>query len=100
MADNPAYYGIVKYVSSGPVVAMVWEGLNAVKIGRVLLGAPYPANSAPGTIRGDACIEVGPLPGIGRIVIHGSDAVEAANREINLWFTEEELINWGQAYED
>lgn len=59
---------------------MVWEGLNAVKTGRVMLGATNPADSAPGTIRGDLCVQVG------RNIIHGSDSVESAQKEINLWF--------------
>jgi nucleoside-diphosphate kinase len=59
---------------------MVWEGLNAVKTGRVMLGATNPADSAPGTIRGDLCVQVG------RNIIHGSDSVESANKEIALWF--------------
>lgn len=67
-------------MSSGPVVPMVWEGLNAVKTGRVMLGATNPADSAPGTIRGDLCVQVG------RNIIHGSDSVESANKEIALWF--------------
>lgn len=80
-------------MSSGPVVPMVWEGLNVVKTGRTMLGATNPADSAPGTIRGDLCIQVG------RNIIHGSDAVESANKEISLWFTEKELINWKPANE-
>lgn len=80
-------------MSSGPVVPMVWEGLNVVKTGRVLLGATNPADSAPGTIRGDLCIQVG------RNIIHGSDAVESANKEIALWFNEKELVNWKPATE-
>jgi nucleoside-diphosphate kinase len=67
-------------MSSGPVVPMVWEGLNAVKTGRVMLGATNPADSAPGTIRGDLCVQVG------RNIIHGSDSVESAKKEIGLWF--------------
>lgn len=81
-------------MSSGPVVPMVWEGLNVVKTGRVLLGATNPADSAPGTIRGDLCIQVG------RNIIHGSDAVESANKEIGLWFNEKELVSWQQATYD
>jgi nucleoside-diphosphate kinase len=60
--------------------AMVWEGANAVKEGRKMLGATMPSESACGTIRGDFCIEVG------RNVCHGSDAVESAEKEIALWF--------------
>ncbi|XP_065197478.1 nucleoside diphosphate kinase B-like [Sycon ciliatum] len=85
---RPFFPGLVKYMASGPVCAMVWEGLNAVKTGRVMLGATNPADSAPGTIRGDLCIQVG------RNICHGSDSVESANKEIDLWFKKEELVNW------
>lgn len=78
-------------MSSGPVVPMVWEGLNAVKTGRQMLGATNPADSMPGTIRGDLCVQVG------RNIIHGSDAVESANKEIALWFQEKELVSWTPA---
>merc|ERR1712046_146381 len=67
------------YAESGPVVCMVWEGDNAVKTGRKMLGATKPFDSEPGTIRGDFCIDVG------RNVIHGPDSVESANHEIALW---------------
>jgi nucleoside-diphosphate kinase len=73
---------LMGYMSSGPVVAMVWEGDNVVATGRQMLGATNPAQSAPGTIRGDFAIQVG------RNVCHGSDSVESAEREIALWFTE------------
>merc|ERR1712173_510829 len=66
LSKKPFFPGLVKYMASGPVVAMVWEGLNAVKTGRVMLGATNPADSAPGTIRGDLCIQVG------RNICHGS----------------------------
>lgn len=82
---------LITYMSSGPVVPMVWEGLNVVKTGRVLLGATNPADSAPGTIRGDLCVEVG------RNICHGSDGVESAKKEISLWFTEKELVDWKPA---
>lgn len=72
----------------GPVVAMVWEGDNAVKTGRVMLGATNPADSLPGTIRGDLCIDVG------RNICHGSDSVESANKEIALWFEPAEINNY------
>ena len=67
---------------------MVWEGRDAVKTGRTLLGATNPLDSAPGTIRGDYAIDVG------RNVCHGSDAVESAKKEIALWFKDEEVIKW------
>merc|ERR1739848_154455 len=91
--------GLIKYMNSGPVVPMVWEGLNVVKTGRVMLGETNPAASAPGTIRGDFSIQVG------RNMCHGSDAVESANKGIALWFKDEELIKWdpvtmGWVYED
>ena len=75
-------------MNSGPVVPIVWEGLNVVKTGRVMLGETNPAASAPGTIRGDFGIQVG------RNICHGSDAVESANKEIALWFKDEELVKW------
>ncbi|XP_006623353.1 nucleoside diphosphate kinase [Apis dorsata] len=89
LASRPFFPGLIKYMSSGPVVPMVWEGLNAVKTGRFMLGETNPKDSAPGTIRGDFCIQVG------RNIIHGSDSVESADKEIKLWFGEEkEVIDW------
>jgi len=88
LSSRPFFAGLVKYMSSGPVVPMVWEGLNVVKTGRQMLGETDPAKSLPGTIRGDYCIEVG------RNIIHGSDGVESAKKEINLWFKPEELVKW------
>ncbi|CAD0195618.1 unnamed protein product [Chrysodeixis includens] len=94
LASRPFFPGLVKYMSSGPVVPMVWEGLNAVKTGRQMLGATNPADSLPGTIRGDLCIQVG------RNIIHGSDSVESANKEIALWFSEKEVVGWTPAAVD
>lgn len=94
LASRPFFPGLVKYMSSGPVVPMVWEGLNAVKTGRQMLGATNPADSLPGTIRGDLCIQVG------RNIIHGSDSVESANKEIALWFSEKEVVGWTPAAEN
>ncbi|XP_072794762.1 nucleoside diphosphate kinase A isoform X2 [Vicugna pacos] len=88
LKDRPFFAGLVKYMHSGPVVAMVWEGLNVVKTGRVMLGETNPADSKPGTIRGDFCIQVG------RNIIHGSDSVESAEKEIGLWFHPEELADY------
>jgi len=82
---------LIRYMSSGPVVPMVWEGLNAVKQGRTMLGATNPKDSDPGTIRGDFCVDVG------RNVIHGSDSLESAAKEIALWFKPEELSKWRSA---
>jgi nucleoside-diphosphate kinase len=88
LSSKGFFAGLIDYVTSGPVVAMVWEGKGAIAGGRVLLGATNPADSAPGTIRGDFCIDVG------RNLIHGSDCVEAAAKEIAHWFQESELISW------
>ena len=87
LSAKPFFPGLVAYASSGPVVAMVWEGHNVVATGRKMLGATRPDDSAPGTIRGDYAIDVG------RNVIHGSDSVDSANKEIALWFGEK-LTNW------
>merc|ERR1719223_2383807 len=77
LAKKAFFPGLVSYMASGPVVCMVWEGLNAVKTGRVMLGETNPADSKPGTIRGDFCVQVG------RNICHGSDAVESAQKETN-----------------
>ncbi|XP_028988988.1 nucleoside diphosphate kinase A2-like [Betta splendens] len=83
---RPFFPTLIAYMSSGPVVAMVWEGKGVVKTGRVMLGETNPADSKPGTIRGDFCIDVG------KNIIHGSDSVESANKEIALWFKPDELV--------
>ncbi|MFX5119296.1 nucleoside-diphosphate kinase, partial [Acinetobacter baumannii] len=80
LSSKPFFGGLCDYICSGPVVAMVWEGRNVVSVGRAMIGATRPHESAPGTIRGDLAIEVG------RNVIHGSDSVENAKAEIALWF--------------
>jgi nucleoside-diphosphate kinase len=80
--------GLVKFITSGPLVAMVWEGDGVVAAARKMIGATNPLTAEPGTIRGDYAVS------IGRNLIHGSDAVETAQREISLWFKEEELSAW------
>ncbi|CAK7305791.1 Nucleoside diphosphate kinase A [Vulpes lagopus] len=87
LKDRPFFAGLVKYMQSGPVVAMVWEGLNVVKTGQVMFRETNSADSKPGTIHGDFCIQVG------RNIIHGSDSVESAEKEIGLWFQPEELVD-------
>ncbi|XP_022756909.1 nucleoside diphosphate kinase B-like [Durio zibethinus] len=82
LSAKPFFNGLVEYIISGPVIAMVWQGKNVVITGRKIIGATNPAESAPGTIRGDFAID------IGRNVIHGSDSVESARKEIALWFPE------------
>ncbi|GLA72922.1 nucleoside diphosphate kinase [Aspergillus tubingensis] len=88
LKDKPFFAGLVSYMLSGPICAMVWEGRDAVKTGRTILGATNPLASAPGTIRGDYAIDVG------RNVCHGSDSVENAKKEIALWFSPNELQQW------
>lgn len=85
LKERPFFPDLVTYMLSGPVVGMVWEGIGAVATGRVMLGATNPANSAPGTIRGDYCIISG------RNICHGSDSVQSAEKEIKLWFAENEV---------
>jgi len=82
LSDKPFFPGLVEYIISGPVVAMVWEGKDVVLTGRRIIGATRPWEAAPGTIRGDYAVEVG------RNVIHGSDSVENGKKEIALWFPE------------
>ncbi|XP_078601678.1 uncharacterized protein LOC144876362 [Branchiostoma floridae x Branchiostoma japonicum] len=99
LASKGFYAGLCKYMSSSPVVPMVWEGLGVVKTGRVMLGETNPADSKPGTIRGDFCVQ------IGRNLVHGSDSVESAKKEIALWFKDDEIPTYtaGQydwVYED
>lgn len=86
--ERPFFPGLVEFITSGPVVAMVWEGDGVIASARKLIGATNPLNSEPGTIRGDYGVS------IGRNLIHGSDAPETAQREIALWFKDEELVNW------
>jgi len=94
LCSKPFFPGLIQYMLSGPICAMVWEGKEVVKTGRALLGATNPLASAPGTIRGDYAIDMG------RNVCHGSDAVESAQKEIALWFKPEELVAYKQAQYD
>jgi nucleoside-diphosphate kinase len=86
--EKPFFPGLVKFITSGPVVAMVWEGDGVVASARKIIGATNPLTAEPATIRGDFGVSVG------RNLIHGSDAVETAAKEISLWFTPEELVSW------
>merc|ERR1711912_139611 len=88
LKNKPFYGGLCDFMSSGPVVPMVWEGKNAAKAGRMMMGETNPQASLPGSIRGDFCID------LGRNIIHGSDSVESAEKEIALWFTESELCDY------
>jgi nucleoside-diphosphate kinase len=89
--ERPFFGGLVDFITSSPVVAMVWEGTGVVAGARKIIGATDPLNSDLGTIRGDYGVN------IGRNLIHGSDAIETAQREIDLWFQASELTTWEPA---
>ena len=86
--EKPFFSGLVEFITSGPVVAMVWEGEGVVAAARKMIGATNPLTAEPGTIRGDFGVDSG------RNIIHGSDAGDTAQREVSLWFREEELASW------
>ena len=88
---KPFYPGLIAFITSSPVAAMVWEGPGAVAMVRAMMGATNPANAAPGTIRGDLAVD------FGMNVIHGSDSVERAAQEVALFFEEAELVEWTAA---
>ena len=90
---KPFYPRLIKYIQSGPVVAMVVEGVNAVAGVRHLMGATKPDEADVGTIRADYAQEMG------YNVVHGSDSVESAQREIKIYFNENEIFSGKSAYE-
>lgn len=83
--DRPFFAEIVAFMTSGPMVAMIWKGPMVIKIARNMMGNYLPQLSEPGTIRGDFSFD------ITRNVIHGSDSTESVNREINIWFQNNEV---------
>ena len=86
--ERPFFSDLVDFISSGPVVAMVWEGEGVISNARKMIGATKPLEADPGTIRGDLAVN------IGRNIIHGSDGPDTASFEINLWFNNEEICDW------
>ena len=88
---KPFFESLIKYITSGPVVAMVLEGTNAIEVARATMGATNPARAAPGTIRADLGLEMG------RNLVHGSDGPETAAFEIELWFGPEELLSYDRS---
>ena len=84
--ERPCFGELVSFITSGPVVAMVWEGTDAIKLCRNMIGALKPLEAIPGTIRGDYTTEVQTN------LVHGSDAPETAAYEMGLWFKPEELL--------
>jgi nucleoside-diphosphate kinase len=87
---KPFYAGLIAYITSAPVMAMVWEGPGAVAAIRQTMGATRPLEAAPGTIRHDFALEVG------RNITHASDSPENGAKEAALWFKKEELVSWGR----
>ncbi len=86
--ERPFFPGLVRFITSGPVVAMVWEGERAVAAVRAVMGATDPVAAAPGSLRGDFATS------IGMNIVHGSDSPESAEREIALFFRPEELVDY------
>ncbi|MFJ5965073.1 nucleoside-diphosphate kinase [Bacillus sp. NPDC093026] len=88
--EKPFFGELVSFITSGPVFAMVWQGEQVIEVTRQIIGKTNPKEALPGTIRGDYGLTVG------KNIIHGSDSPESAEREINLFFKQEELTNWNQ----
>lgn len=89
--ERPFFGELVEFITSGPVFAMVWEGENVIATARNMMGKTNPLEAAPSTVRGDFGITVG------KNIIHGSDSPESAEREINLFFDEKELVTYDKA---
>ena len=90
---KPFYDGLIDYITSGPVMAMVWEGPNAIAAIRQTMGATNPVQAAPGSVRHDFALT------IGRNLTHASDSPETAETEIALWFSPAEIVSWERAGE-
>jgi nucleoside-diphosphate kinase len=86
--NKPFFAGLVEYITSAPIIAIVLAGNNAVKVARQTIGATDPKEASPGTIRGDYGID------LGRNLVHGSDSAESAQREINIFFSSEQINEW------
>jgi nucleoside-diphosphate kinase len=86
--NKPFYEGLIRYITSAPVMAMVWEGPQAINAIRQTMGATSPTEAAPGSFRHDFALE------IGRNLTHASDKVENSEQEVALWFSPDELITW------
>ncbi|KII63164.1 Nucleoside diphosphate kinase [Thelohanellus kitauei] len=94
-SSRPFFTGLVNFMHSGPVCAMVWEGKGSVVCGRTLLGATDPLNSGPGTVRGDFGLDIGRSVNFNfRNICHGSDSVQSAEREIATWFKDDEIMDY------
>ncbi|MDD5959985.1 MAG: nucleoside-diphosphate kinase [Methanobrevibacter wolinii] len=89
--DKPFFEGLIEYITSGPVLTMVIEGDEAISVIRKMVGATNPQEADVGTIRGDFGMDTG------RNIIHASDAPESAEREINLFFDEDEIVDYSMS---
>jgi len=87
-AGKPFYNSLIKFITSGPVVAGIWQGADCINIVRKVVGATSPKDARPGTIRGDLVIDTG------YNIIHASDSIETAQREIGLFFPETEIMDY------
>ncbi len=85
---KPFFAGLIEYITACPIIAAVFEGKGAVEVVRKTMGATNPANADPGTIRGGLAVETG------RNLVHGSDSLDSANREIGLFFRDEDLLSY------
>lgn len=88
------YTGLIKYITSSPVMAMVWEGPSAISAIRQTMGATNPVEASPGTVRHDFALVTS------RNLTHASDSIENAAAEINLWFSASELYTWDRNHEN
>ena len=88
---KPFYEGLIRYITSAPVMAMVWEGPSAIAAVRQTMGATRPTDASPGSLRHDFALEVG------RNLTHASDSAETGESEVNLWFKPAELVSWERA---
>jgi nucleoside-diphosphate kinase len=89
--DKPFFKGLAQFITSGPLVAMAIEGEDAICMVRTLMGETNPANAAPGTVRGDYAVS------IGLNLVHGSDSLESAQRELALFFKKDEILEYDRA---
>jgi len=87
---KPFYEGLIAYITSSPVLAMVWEGPSAIAAVRQTMGSTRPTEAAPGSVRHDLGLTVG------RNLTHASDSAETAAEEIALWFSPDELVSWSR----
>ncbi len=88
------YEGLIRYITSSPLMAMIWEGPSAISAIRQTIGDKNPIDAAPGTIRHDLALVTS------RNLIHASDSVESAELEISIWFKDDEIFPWERKHEE